>query len=278
MLIILIQPFKAFGQLPVCPSRIIHCLVDVGSVRQIWNYDPSLPVTSSNPVLNTIAVPTNSNGLTVGPNLHASTPSPTFYTTTGTSTTTNYSYYNGTSWTNTGHYTGNGFAVNLGAGGGFIYSCINSSGEVFKYNGIVPGSLLTTVTGNYNNLADIVSDCEGNWYSGWRSGATKYLGKYNPSGILLQSWLIVPDVWSTGGFAIIGNELIYQSGSTFYTGVITANTVDFTLIPPQTGFNYTVLHKSYVVGYSFRSLIRASAVVNCQLAFTAFSLRRCCQA
>ena len=64
---------------------------------------------AGNPAANTIVMTSGGSGLSAGPNLNAATPSPTFYTTISS----NYWYYNGATWTNTGHGTGNGAAALL---------------------------------------------------------------------------------------------------------------------------------------------------------------------
>ncbi|MGZ4090675.1 MAG: hypothetical protein ACXVNO_08145, partial [Bacteroidia bacterium] len=144
-----------FSQTPTCPSPYVY--MDGGSF--IRYYDPSLPLSSTNPANTNI--PTFGSGLTLMPNINGGTPSPTFYTTSGGT----YWYWNGSSWVNTNHSTGNSSAVNLGGCGGKIYNLVGGTGQVYVYNGTGPGTLLTTIsTFNGGGPYDIVTDCNCNFY------------------------------------------------------------------------------------------------------------------
>src|SRR5690606_30504954 len=110
----------------------------------------------TNPFLNTINCP--GSGLAVSDYLGPGPTYKTFYTVVGNV----YWYYDGTAWVSSGHTAG---AVNPGAGGGYIYSLIGGTGEVYKYDGTGNASLLTTVTGFASGGPfDLVADKDGNWY------------------------------------------------------------------------------------------------------------------
>src|SRR5688572_8124910 len=105
-------PFSLFAQNITCPSPYIF--IDGGTFIRM--YDPNQPFSATNP--QNTNIPTFGGGLTLMPNLNGGTVCPTFYTTSGG----NYYYWNGASWVNTGHSTGNGAAVNLGGCGSKIYN------------------------------------------------------------------------------------------------------------------------------------------------------------
>src|SRR5690606_36326032 len=88
--------------------------VNGGSIFTFNLFDPLSP---TNPVLNTIALPPGATGaLAVSRNLNDPTaPSPTFYSIQDN----RYIYYDGTSWVNTGHHAS---SVNLGGAGPYIYN------------------------------------------------------------------------------------------------------------------------------------------------------------
>lgn len=212
----------SYAQLPVC-SDTGGLVYDHTSSNTIANWNPALPLSATNPVTNTIALPSFASGLAVSPNLNSATaPSPTFYT----NVNGNYHYYDGTTWVNTGHTAG---AVNFGAGGGFIYSIEGGSGQVYKYDGTANAVPLMVVPGfSGGGPYDVVADCAGNFYI-LRTQAPAWLRKYDPSGALLQEWTVVgaPSTGAGGGFAIIGN-MMYHHNSGLHSGVIGATTVNCT--------------------------------------------------
>ena len=219
--IMMLYGWKASAQLPNCGTAPYYIYLQSGN--NIYDYDPTMPISASNPFLNTIALPSGSGGLAVGPNLNAATPATTFYTTVGGT----FYYYNGTGWTNTGHSTSNGGAVNIGAGGGYIYNLVGSTGQVYIYNGTGAATLLTTVTGfNGGGPYDLQVDCAGNWYILCTSPLTnQYMREYSPTGVLIHSWVLsgAPNTTAGGGFAIIGTTIYYHNNTpSFVTGVINA--------------------------------------------------------
>jgi gliding motility-associated-like protein len=214
------------AQMPVCPDTGGFVYVHT-TTNTIANWNPALPLSGTNPVTNTIALPSFATGLAVSPNINSATaPSPTFYT----NVSGNYYYYDGTAWVNTGHTAG---AVNFGAGGGYIYSLEGGSGQVYKYDGTGNATPLIVVPGfNGGGPYDVVADCAGNFYI-LKTQAPAWLRKYSPTGTLIQEWSVVgaPSTGAGGGFAIIGNTM-YHHNSGLHSGIIGATTVNCT---PVTG-------------------------------------------
>ena len=217
---------EASAQLPTCTGPGI---IYVQSGSTINNCDPTLPPGPGNPTANTIALPAGAGGFAVGPNINGPGPSPTFYTTVGN----NYWYYDGAVWVNTGHFTGNGAAVNITAGGGFIYNLVGASGDVYKYDGTGPGTLLLTVPGfTGGGPYDLCADISGNFYI-LRMSAPSWLRKYSPTGALLNTWNVIapgPTSGSGPGIAIICDSIYIDSGGGDYRGWIDNSTNTITLV------------------------------------------------
>ncbi len=206
---------KSFAQMPDCLNSGGFVYIHSGS--SIYNWDPNLPISATNPSLNTINCP--GQGLAVSDYLGPGGGYKTFYTVVGGV----YWYYDGTAWVSTGHTVGNGAAVNPGAGGGFIYNLVGGSGEVYKYDGTGNGTLLTTVAGFAGGGPyDLVADKDGNWYILRLTLPGQYLRKYDPNGVLLKEWTInAPSTSAGGGFAIVCNELYYHANtSSPFRGII----------------------------------------------------------
>ncbi len=211
------------AQLPTCIGAGGFIYIHNGN--NIYNYDPALPISGTNPSLNTITMPSGAGGLAVSENLNAATPNPTFYTTVGG----NYYYYDGTTWVNTGHGTGNGAAVNPGGGGGYIYNLVGASGDVYIYDGTGTGTFLTTVTGfNGGGPYDLQVDCNGNFYI-LQLTSPASMKVYSPTGTLLNTYTVTsPSSASAGGgFGVIGNTVFVHNTNGFGIGTITGNNVTF---------------------------------------------------
>lgn len=229
----------ANAQMPQCLGSGGFVYIQNGN--NIYNFDPTLPASATNPTINTIVLPGGSGGLAVSRNINSTTaPSPTFYTTVNN----NYYYYDGAAWINTGHSVGNAAAVNIGAGGGFLYNLVGGSGQVYKYDGTGPGTLLTTVAGfNGGGPYDLVGDCAGNWYIiNPNTSSGQYLRKYSPTGVLLQTYTLTnaPNSSAGGGFAIVGSTVFYHNNTTFQVGTIVGNNITFTAqtSPNPSGADY----------------------------------------
>jgi hypothetical protein len=204
----------SIAQLPDCNKLYIL------SNRSIYGYDPSMPMSSTNPVLNTIIVPGNGEGLAISRPLNTSSTVPTFYTVyNGT-----YQYHNGTNWVNTGHQSS---SVNIAAGGKYIYNLEGSSGRVYRYDGTTE-ILLTNVPPS-STPYDLIADCDGNWYLLNTSPPNSFLRQYDSSGRLTRSWVLnnPGNFMGNGGFGILGNTIYFDTQFLYSiaSGSITADTV-----------------------------------------------------
>lgn len=213
---------KVNAQMPECINDSGFIYVHSGS--SIHNWNPFAPLSGTNPVLNTIAMPAGAGGLAVGDNINnPAGPTPTFYT----CVSNNYWYYDGVTWVNTGHSVGNASAVNPGAGGGVIYNLVGGTGQVYRYDGTGPGTLLTTVAGfSGGGPYDLAVDCEANFFI-LRCSSPAWLRKYNSAGLLVQEWDVIgaPAVGAGGGFGIVGNTLMLHNTGGLHSGPIGATSV-----------------------------------------------------
>jgi gliding motility-associated-like protein len=211
----------SYAQLPDCDNIYLK------KTEGIYNYDPRLPVSDINPLKNTITVAANAfYGLTVSPVLGSGDPALTFYSVDAMSGM--YTYYDpvAKAWVNTNHGTGSLSAVNIAAGGPYIFNLVGATGKVYRYDGMGPGVLIATVTDFIGGAPyDLVTDCEGNWYILNVRNTKPFLRKYNAEGDLLHSWVVYNprnDTLSPGaGFAIMGttlytDNLVGEGGVTSY--------------------------------------------------------------
>ncbi len=212
------------AQMPTCPSPYVY--MDGGSLIKF--YDPSQPLSATNP--GTINVPTFGSGLTLMPNINGGTPNPTFYTVSGG----NYYYWNGSSWVNTGHGTGNSAAVNIAGCNNYIYNLVGGTGQVYVYNGSSTGTLLTTLQ-NFSGGGpyDLVTDCNCNFYA-LKTTTPQVLTMYSPTGSVLCTYSLnnMPAASAGGGFAIIGNSIYVKNNLSngFFIGTISGAQVTFTQV------------------------------------------------
>lgn len=209
-----------FSQAPTCPNNQVYIHNGSSINFQTVPLPGAAGVVMSN-------LPGGSGGLAVGPAFGFPAPNPTYWTTSGGT----YWYYNGTNWTNTTHSTGNGAAVNIGGGGGFLYNLVGGTGQIYVYNGTGPGTLLTTLVGfSGGGPYDVVCDAAGNFFI-LKNTAVQSLTMYGPNGAIKCSWNLANNPTSSagGGFAIVGNKVYYHNG-TFYAGnIIPGNsTITFT--------------------------------------------------
>ncbi len=226
-MILFLSGLVCFAQNPSCSNGYVY--MDGGSF--ISFYDPGLPLSASNPSQTNI--PTFGGGLALMPNINGGTLTPTFYTTFAG----NYWYWNGVSWVNTGHSTGNTSAVNIAGCAGAIYNIVGSTGQVYSYNGTTNGTLLTTLAGfNGGGPYDLVTDCNCNFYALKTSTPSQGLSMYNASGSLQCTYTLsgMPSSVGGGGFAIIGNKIYLKNNNAlggFYIGTISGNSVTFVAVP-----------------------------------------------
>jgi len=222
--LICVASLNSYAQMPTCPSPYVW--MDGGS--NLRYYDPSQPLSATNPA--TINVPTFGSGLALMPNINGGQPNPTFYTVSGG----NYYYWNGTSWTNTGHGTGNSAAVNIAGCNGSIYNLVGGTGQVYVYNGTGTGSLLTTLQ-NFNGGGpyDLVTDCNCNFYA-LKTSTPQALTMYSPTGQVLCTYSLnnMPAASAGGGFAIIGNTIYVKNNLSngFFIGTISGASATFTQV------------------------------------------------
>jgi gliding motility-associated-like protein len=231
---ILLSTLNSFAQLPSCDQIYIK------STTNVKNYNPALPLSATNPVVNTIVFPA-AYGLTVCPVLKSGSATLTFYCVDPATAT--YIYYDPvtSAWVYTGHSTGSSAAVNIAAGGDYIYSLVGATGEVYRYDGTGTGVLIVTVPVSGMGPYDLVADCEGNWYIFDQQHPTKpFLKKYNSSGTLLHTWVVYNPLGlvinSGAGFAILGTTLYtdHSAGGgigTYSLGKDTLTVVSLTASP-----------------------------------------------
>jgi len=222
----------SYGQLPSCGSNSLIYYITGGL---IYNWNPALPFSATNPVLNSLpAPPAGANALSFCENINDPTaPSPTFYTVVSG----NYYYYNGntSTWVNTGHAAS---TVNIGGGGGFIYGMVGGTSPggigINKYNGTANASFLVDVP-NYTpgGPADLqASSPDGDFYV-LKIAAPAWLRKYNSSGTLVQEWSITggPGTGAGGGFAIVNNTVYSLClGAGLWSGPIGPTSITLTEI------------------------------------------------
>lgn len=229
-LLILLMLGKSTGtraQLPDCSSdsSLVYSLsgrVVLGALyvaEHIYNWNPYLPLSATNPSLNTIVPDSSFIGLAVSENINVTTgPSPTFYAVENN--TAKLYYHDGTNWVYTGHTAG-ASAINIGAGGGYIYGLDGATGNIYRYDGTANATFLTTVTDfNASGPIDLVADCEGNFYI-MKCGNPGWLRKYTAAGVLAYQWNVTgaPAVGVGFGLAINGNLLMLYTDK-LYLGTI----------------------------------------------------------
>lgn len=212
--------------MPVCDDQTLYYTVFT-SATNIYSLDVSQPVSATNPKRNSINFPTWGSALAVSPFLSIpGAVGKTFYTVGGGV----YYYYDGTNWINTGHSTGGNFAVNIGAGGGFIYSLDPTTNKVYRYDGTGNSVNVLSLPGGFTGVADVIVDTRGNFYLFSAAPGNQHLQKYSPSGALLYSWALtnLPTSTGGGGFSIIGNQLYFVNNTNqFYKGTIRCTSIDF---------------------------------------------------
>ncbi len=215
--------FQLFSQGPSCPNNLVYIHSGNSILAQ------PVPM-GSGPQTTVLTNLPGGGGLAVGPNFAGIGPNPTYWTTSGGT----YWYYNGATWTNTGHSTGNGAAVNIGGGGGFLYNLVGGTGQVYVYNGTGNGTLLFTIP-NFNGGGpyDIVCDTNGNIYILNGTNPNQGLYIYSPTGVLLCSYSLTgyPSIGAGGGFAIVNNVVYVHYNSAFSA----AN-----MVPGSSVLNFTV--------------------------------------
>src|SRR6218665_86781 len=184
VLVMVLAAFQLKAQ-PVCPSHLIYYPGSAGAGNTIMGYDPSLPLSATNPINTGIPNPLMAS-LALLPNINGGAFSPTFYSILNG----NYHYWNGITWIDTGHSTGNVNAINIGGCGSFIFNlAAGNPSSIYGYNGSGPGYLITNVPTGAS--ADVVVDCDCNFYIFNASTPNQVLTKYSPAGVVLATYTLI---------------------------------------------------------------------------------------
>lgn len=262
-LILLILPLLLKAQLP--QRNLVYVLLYNSTIsnanRELFTYDPSQPVSASNPSPNSIQMPAHSLGLAISPVLGSGDTTLTFYTTANGT----FWYYNPNTslWVNTGDTIGQSTHVNIGAGDGYIFTfrALGSFPSVYRYDG----------TGNATYLAggfvfplpyDLIADCNGNFYIIGGAAGIWGISKHDASGAVLQGYTLNnPNNWAgSGGIASIGADIYMDNlnASNFIHSKVvsgnTANVIDTTAVMPLLATGYKVDDMASVAG-SFLDLL-----------------------
>lgn len=206
LLLLVICSVSAYSQPPDCDVLYMQS----GSV--IYNYN----VVTNTQTTNTISCP--GQGLAVAKNFFNNGPSPTFYTVVGG----NYSYYDGTTWVNTGHSAGNYAAVNPGGAGDYIYNVDGINGEVYKYDG-TGNSVPFLNLGNWSGPYDCVGDNSGNLYLLSTPSQNQQLLVYDNNANLICTYNVIncPPSPAGGGFAIVNGVVLADLWPGLFSGTVT---------------------------------------------------------
>lgn len=217
ILLTLSVPTHVLAQLPIdCNIFYLH------NPPQIINYDPVTSTSSPN----TIVCPAGSFGLAVSNNINSASPALTFYTIVGGQ----YWYYNGSSWTNTGHNIADPNALNLCGAGPYIYNFVSSTKSVYRYDGSGNDVLVMTDPSWTGGPLDLIGDDYGNFYLMYTNVGAKKLVKYSPTGVALCTYTLVgmPNEIGGAGYAIVNNNVYIKGLSGNWRGTITGNTITIT--------------------------------------------------
>lgn len=202
-----------FAQLPI-NCNLFYTL----NGTSITNYDPIALTSTPN------SISCTGSGLAVSKNLNAALPAVTFYSIIGTQ----YHYYNGSTWVNTGHSVTNSAAVNLCGAGPYIYNLSGISSQVYRYDGTGTDVLVVTLPG-WSGPYDLIGDYDGNFYVLFTTSVSPRLVKYSPTGAILCTYTLIgsPIASAGGGYAIVGNKLFADCSGTQYVGIISGTTITF---------------------------------------------------
>ncbi|MCC7030674.1 MAG: gliding motility-associated C-terminal domain-containing protein [Chitinophagaceae bacterium] len=202
-------------------AQLLNCagfdstLVFIHSGSQVQAYDPALPLGPGNPSV-FLTTGTPMGGLAIAYNLNGGAASPTFYTNSGGV----YQWWNGAAYVTTGHSVP---VVNPGGGVNYIYSINGGTGEVWKYDGAANATLLNNIGGNTGPY-DLAVDNQDNFYHMIASTQPGKIEKYNPAGVLIDSFVVNGNRIQTagGGFAMIGDMVfaVFNTSPSFYSGQI----------------------------------------------------------
>ena len=206
--------FISYSQLPDCGKYYV--MLSNGRFNTI---DP----VSNTTTLNSIILPSGASGLAVSTNYFNSVPSPTYYTVVNGK----YQYYNGSTWINTGHSTGNSAAVNPGGAGPYIYNLDGVNAKLYRYDGTGNSTLFLNL-GSWSGPYDVMGDASGNVYL-LHTGAPQALNMYDVNANLVCSYSLVnmPIQTYGGGYSIVNGIVYTQAGTGSYKGIISGTTITF---------------------------------------------------
>lgn len=226
----------ARAQMPDCLNSGGYIYLQYGT--GIRNWDPEQAIGPANPTVNTIVLPGGAGGLAVSDYLGIGPTYKTFYTTVGS----NYYYYDGTVWVNTTHNTGAVAAVNITAGGGYIFNLAGGAGTVYRYDGTGPGVMVLNLGGMLAGPWDMAADKDGNFFL-LKLTNPQWLRKYDPNGTLVQEYPLVNATTNYnlgGGLAVFCDSVYFTNQDGVYSGVIKDDTVYFntTALNPVAAFPY----------------------------------------
>lgn len=217
IILTLLVSIPALAQLPInCNIFYLH------NPPQIINYDPVTSTSSPN----AIVCPAGSFGLAVSNNINSASPAVTFYTIVGGQ----YWYYNGSSWTNTGHNITDPNALNICGAGPYIYNFVAATKSVYRYDGSGNDMLVMTDPSWTGGPLDLIGDNYGNFYLMYTNAGAKKLVKYSPTGVALCTYTLVgmPNEIGGAGYAIVNNNIYINGLSGNWRGTITGNTINIT--------------------------------------------------
>lgn len=227
----------AFGQHPQCTgnkARYVYAITDNtgGGAGDIYQYDPSQPIGANNPTKISVN-DGSSSAIAISNNLNGGSYSPTFYSFNPDSAT--MQYWDGSKWMGTGHYIGSPYAVNMAAGGGYIYNFDAINGKVYRYRGTGDAILLTSIAGfKGDGPYDMVADCNGNFYI-LKLTQPRWFRQYNNLGILQNQWTLVggPTGNLGGGMALVNDTLYFDWDTHLYKAHFVGTNMYFTIVAAQ---------------------------------------------
>jgi hypothetical protein len=146
-----------------------------------------------------------------------------------------YYFWNGISWTNTGHSLGSIFAVNPGGTTDYIFNLDAVGNSLYRYDGTSNGILLlSNLNISSNSIYDVATDNQGNFYLFYTF--LQKIMAYDPNGMPVDTFTTTGfNDRSAPGFVILGNRVYAIANSPFggaclYEGIKTGNNINFMLI------------------------------------------------
>jgi hypothetical protein len=206
----------SYGQLP---ATNFFYYANTGAA-QMYNYNTTTGIST----LNTISLPAGNIGLAVNNNFFAATPAMTYYTIVGS----NFYYYNGSTWVNTGHTLSDPYAVNIGGAGPYIYCYSGFGGQVYRYNGTGAPVLVITLASSQGPY-DVTGDASGNFFVMKTNAAPMSLKKYSSTGVLQATYTMTgfPAGTAGGGFAFINGKLYADISGVTVWGTISGTNITY---------------------------------------------------